>query len=44
MIKMRYIVDDVDKAVEFYTTHLDFRLEQQFGPAWTPTLTASRRS
>ena len=33
MIRMRYIVNDVDKAVEFYTSHLDFRLEQQFGPA-----------
>ena len=33
VIKMRYIVNDVDDAVEFYTSHLDFRLEQQFGPA-----------
>jgi predicted enzyme related to lactoylglutathione lyase len=33
MIRMRYIVDDVDKAVEFYTSNLDFQLEQQFGPA-----------
>ena len=33
MIRIRYIVDDVDKAVEFYTSNLDFRLEQQFGPA-----------
>ncbi len=33
VIKMRYIVNDVDEAVEFYTSHLDFRLEQQFGPA-----------
>ena len=33
MIKIRYIVNDVDKAVEFYTSNLDFRLEQQFGPA-----------
>jgi predicted enzyme related to lactoylglutathione lyase len=33
MIRIRYIVDDVDKAVEFYTANLDFRLEQQFGPA-----------
>ena len=32
-IKRRYIVDDVDKAVEFYTSNLDFRLEKQFGPA-----------
>ena len=33
MNKIRYIVNDVDKAVEFYTSNLDFRLEQQFGPA-----------
>ncbi len=33
MIKVRYIVNDVDKAVEFYTSNLDFRLKQQFGPA-----------
>ncbi len=33
MIRFRYIVNDVDKAVEFYTSNLDFRLEQQFGPA-----------
>ena len=33
MIRIRYIVDDVDKAVEFYTSNLDFRLEKQFGPA-----------
>jgi len=32
-MKIRYIVDDVDQAVEFYTSNLDFRLEQQFGPA-----------
>ena len=33
MIRIRYIVNDVDKAVEFYTSNLDFRLKQQFGPA-----------
>jgi len=33
MIRIRYIVNDVDEAVEFYTSNLDFRLEQQFGPA-----------
>jgi len=32
-IKIRYLVNDVDKAVEFYTSNLDFRLEKQFGPA-----------
>jgi len=33
VIRIRYIVNDVDKAVEFYTSHLGFRLEKQFGPA-----------
>ena len=33
MIRFRYIVDDVDQAVAFYTSHLGFRLEQQFGSA-----------
>ena len=33
MISFRYIVNDVDKAVEFYTSNLDFRLENQYGPA-----------
>lgn len=30
---VRYIVDDVDKAVAFYTDHLGFVLDKQFGPA-----------
>ena len=33
MIRIRYIVNDVDKAVEFYTSNFDFRLEEQYGPA-----------
>ena len=33
MAQVRYIVDDVDKAVGFYVSNLDFRLEQQYGPA-----------
>ncbi len=33
MVQVRYIVEDVDQAVAFYTSHLDFVLEQQFGPA-----------
>jgi catechol 2,3-dioxygenase-like lactoylglutathione lyase family enzyme len=31
---VRYLVDDVDAAVEFYTTHLGFTLEMQAGPAF----------
>ena len=33
MIRIRYIVNDVDKAVEFYISNFDFRLEEQYGPA-----------
>jgi catechol 2,3-dioxygenase-like lactoylglutathione lyase family enzyme len=31
---VRYIVDDVEKAIAFYTTHLDFNLERKMGPAF----------
>ena len=33
MAQVRYIVEDVDQAVAFYTAHLGFTLVQQFGPA-----------
>jgi catechol 2,3-dioxygenase-like lactoylglutathione lyase family enzyme len=31
-LMVRYIVDDVDAAIEFYTQHLGFRLTAQSGP------------
>ena len=33
MIRFRYIVNDVDKAVEFYKSNFDFKLEEQYGSA-----------
>ena len=33
MAAVRYLVNDVDEAVTFYTGLLGFELEQQFGPA-----------
>ncbi|MCC6469327.1 MAG: VOC family protein [Alphaproteobacteria bacterium] len=33
MASVRYIVDDVEAAVGFYTASLGFALKQQFGPA-----------
>ena len=33
MARVRYMVDDVDDAVEFYVAMLGFELDQQFGPA-----------
>ncbi len=34
MATVRYIVDDVDGAIAFYTERLGFTLEQQMGPAF----------
>jgi catechol 2,3-dioxygenase-like lactoylglutathione lyase family enzyme len=33
MATVRYLVSDVDLSVAFYTQHLGFALQQQFGPA-----------
>ena len=33
MMSFRYLVSDVDTAVTFYTTMLEFELEEQFGSA-----------
>jgi catechol 2,3-dioxygenase-like lactoylglutathione lyase family enzyme len=33
-VSVRYIVDDVTKAIAFYTTHLGFTLEHDAGPAF----------
>lgn len=32
MATIRYLVRDVDQAVDFYTSHLGFTLEQRMGP------------
>ncbi len=34
MANIRYMVNDVDKAVEFYTQLLGFSLEERWGPAF----------
>ncbi len=33
MAQFRYIVDDVDASIAFYTAHLGFVLVEQYGPA-----------
>ena len=33
MARVRYIVDDVEVAVAFYTSNLDFKIKQSFAPA-----------
>lgn len=34
MVKIRYLVRDVDEAILFYTNHLGFVLDEQMGPAF----------
>ena len=34
MARVRYLVEDVDRSIAFYTTHLGFTLEQQSGSAF----------
>jgi catechol 2,3-dioxygenase-like lactoylglutathione lyase family enzyme len=34
MVNVRYMVDDVDTAVDFYTKHLDFELRTNAAPAF----------
>jgi catechol 2,3-dioxygenase-like lactoylglutathione lyase family enzyme len=34
MVNVRYMVDDVDEAVAFYTKFLDFEVITHFGPAF----------
>src|SRR5262249_44515131 len=33
MITVRYLVNDVQASIDFYTKHLGFTLEQSYGPA-----------
>ncbi len=34
MATIRYMVNDVETSIAFYTTHLNFHLVQQMGPAF----------
>jgi catechol 2,3-dioxygenase-like lactoylglutathione lyase family enzyme len=34
MVNVRYLVDDVGQAVDFYTTHLGFEVLNDFAPAF----------
>ena len=32
MVRVRYIVDDVEEAIKFYVSNLGFEIEQDFSP------------
>lgn len=34
LVSVRYMVDDVDKAIDFYTTHLGFTVKTNAAPAF----------
>ncbi len=42
-VSVRYIVDDVDAAVSFYTEHLDFKVDMHPGPGFASLLRGELR-
>jgi hypothetical protein len=42
-VNVRYMVDDVDTAVEFYTTHFGFELRSNGSPAFADVVRGSLR-
>jgi catechol 2,3-dioxygenase-like lactoylglutathione lyase family enzyme len=43
LVNVRYLVDDVDAALEFYTTHLGFKELTNFAPAFADVVRGSLR-
>src|SRR5262245_61796639 len=43
VVSVRYMIDDVDAAVAFYTSHLGFRLEMDASPAFASVVRGNLR-
>jgi catechol 2,3-dioxygenase-like lactoylglutathione lyase family enzyme len=43
MVNVRYMVDDVDEAVEFYTKHLGFEVRMSAAPAFADVMRGNLR-
>ena len=43
LVHVRYMVDDVDAAVDFYTRHFDFELRSNAAPAFADVVRGSLR-
>ena len=43
LVNVRYLVDDVERAVEFYTTHLGFTLRSDAAPAFADVVRGNLR-
>ena len=43
LVNVRYMVDDVEKAVDFYTTHFDFTVRSSYPPAFADVVGGNLR-
>jgi len=43
LVSVRYMVDDVEKAVAFYTTHFGFEVRTDFAPAFADVVRGNLR-
>src|SRR5918996_689705 len=43
LVNVRYMVDDVETAVDFYTTHFGFELRTNFAPAFADVVRGNLR-
>ena len=43
LVNVRYMVDDVEEAIDFYTTHFDFTLRTNPGPAFAGVVRGNLR-
>jgi catechol 2,3-dioxygenase-like lactoylglutathione lyase family enzyme len=43
LVSVRYMVDDVEKAIDFYTTHLGFTVRMSAAPAFADVVRGSLR-
>ena len=43
LVNVRYMVDDVETAVDFYTTHFSFALRSNFAPAFADVVRGNLR-
>ena len=43
LVNVRYMVDDVEKAVDFYTTHFDFTVRSNYAPAFADVVGGNLR-
>jgi catechol 2,3-dioxygenase-like lactoylglutathione lyase family enzyme len=43
LVNVRYMVDDVEKAIDFYTTHFGFSVRSNFAPAFADVVRGNLR-